>query len=167
MRWRMVLAVRARYDGRKQNPWNDIECGDHYVRAMSAWSLLEAASGYGSDAGAAEMAFAPALSPDDFRAPFFARDGWGTFAQKTVDGVQTCTLQVAWGELSLQTLRLCASGAATSINVHLDGEAIHSTTMQSGNDVRIVPEEKLTLRAGQRLEVTARGTDVMQAASMP
>ena len=85
----IVEAVRARYDGRKQNPWNDIECGDHYVRAMASWSLLEAASGYVYDAGTATIGFAPVIGPEDFRAPFVGHEGWGTVAQTVRDGRQT------------------------------------------------------------------------------
>lgn len=35
----------ARYDGSRRNPYNQIECGDHYVRAMAGWSVLQAMSG--------------------------------------------------------------------------------------------------------------------------
>jgi len=38
----VIQAVRARYDGRERNPFNEVECGDHYVRALSAWSLPKA-----------------------------------------------------------------------------------------------------------------------------
>ena len=38
-------AVWTRHDGRRRNPFNEIECGDHYVRAMSGWSLFEASLG--------------------------------------------------------------------------------------------------------------------------
>nr|BFE56735.1 non-lysosomal glucosylceramidase [Dactylosporangium thailandense] len=38
----IVRGVRARYDGTRRNPFNEIECGDHYVRAMAGWSLLTA-----------------------------------------------------------------------------------------------------------------------------
>jgi len=41
----VIAAARARYDGTKRNPFNEVECGDHYVRALSAWSLLSAWSG--------------------------------------------------------------------------------------------------------------------------
>lgn len=150
---RMLDAVRARYDGRKQSPWNDIECGDHYVRAMSSWSLLEAASGYAYDAGSAEMAFAPQLTPADFRAPFVACDGWGTFSQTVADGVQVCTLHIAWGKLSLQTLRLRVPNAISAIAAHIDNLPLNITTMQANGDIAIVPAERLALQAGQRFEV--------------
>lgn len=42
---RITDAVWARYDGRRRNPFNEIECGDHYVRAMAGWSILEARAG--------------------------------------------------------------------------------------------------------------------------
>lgn len=38
----VVSAVRARYDGRQRNPFNEVECGDHYIRALSAWALPKA-----------------------------------------------------------------------------------------------------------------------------
>jgi len=38
----IVAAARARYDGCERNPFNEVECGDHYIRALSAWSLPKA-----------------------------------------------------------------------------------------------------------------------------
>lgn len=38
----VIDAARARYDGRERNPFNEIECGDHYIRALSSWSLPSA-----------------------------------------------------------------------------------------------------------------------------
>jgi uncharacterized protein (DUF608 family) len=38
----VVSGARDRYDGRERNPFNEVECGDHYIRALSAWSLPKA-----------------------------------------------------------------------------------------------------------------------------
>jgi uncharacterized protein (DUF608 family) len=41
----IVKAVRDRYDGLRRNPWDEVECGHHYARAMSSWGVLLALSG--------------------------------------------------------------------------------------------------------------------------
>lgn len=37
---RMVAAVRRRYDGRRRNPYNEVECGNHYARALASYGLV-------------------------------------------------------------------------------------------------------------------------------
>ena len=39
---KVVSDIRSRYDGRKRNPFDEAECGHHYVRALAAWSVLKA-----------------------------------------------------------------------------------------------------------------------------
>lgn len=36
----IIESIRARYDGRRRNPFDETECGRHYARAMSSWSAL-------------------------------------------------------------------------------------------------------------------------------
>ncbi|RII14747.1 hypothetical protein DSC45_20550 [Streptomyces sp. YIM 130001] len=38
----IVDDVRARYSGRTRNPFNEVECGNHYVRSMASFGLLHA-----------------------------------------------------------------------------------------------------------------------------
>jgi hypothetical protein len=73
----MVRAVRDRYDGRRRNPWNEVECGSHYARALSSWSLVTALSGFTFSAPERRLGFAPRVSPRDFRCFFTTGDGWG------------------------------------------------------------------------------------------
>lgn len=37
---RIVQSVRERHDGTRRNPYNEVECGSHYARALSAYGLL-------------------------------------------------------------------------------------------------------------------------------
>ena len=41
-----VANIRARYDGERRNPWDEAECGSHYARAMAAWTVVLALSGF-------------------------------------------------------------------------------------------------------------------------
>jgi uncharacterized protein (DUF608 family) len=147
---KLIDAVRARHDGTRGNPWNDIECGDHYVRAMASWPLLEAASGFTWEAARAEIGIAPVFDPESYRAPFVARDGYGTLAQTITSGEQTVTLDVRHGTLTLERLRIRSSGAPGEVNVTVDGESRAATLSTDGNDVVITFPEPLAIGTGQR-----------------
>jgi non-lysosomal glucosylceramidase len=69
----IVRAVRRRYDGTRRNPYNEVECGDHYARAMSGWSLLEAVSGVRWDGARRRVTIGDRVG----RFPFVAGHGWG------------------------------------------------------------------------------------------
>jgi hypothetical protein len=73
----MVRAVRERHDGRRRNPWNEVECGNHYARSLASWGLILALSGADYDACAATLTFAPRLGGDELRTIFTTGTGWG------------------------------------------------------------------------------------------
>ena len=150
---RILEAARARHDGRKENPWNDVECGDHYVRAMAAWSVLEAALGLDYDAAAGSLGFAPNWSPDEIRAPFVTAHGWGTFTQSRAANSQAATLFVAHGQLTLNRLRLAVSGPARSAVVSLDGQTVALRLSETNGAASLEFAEPLTLAAGQTLAI--------------
>ncbi len=41
----VVEATRGRYDGKIRNPFNEVECGDHYIRSLAGWAILDALHG--------------------------------------------------------------------------------------------------------------------------
>jgi uncharacterized protein (DUF608 family) len=43
---KIIRDIRARYDGERRNPFNEAECGNHYARAMAAWSHVLAWTGF-------------------------------------------------------------------------------------------------------------------------
>jgi hypothetical protein len=146
----VVAAARARYDGRRRNPWNEIECGDHYARAMSGWSLLEAAAGFFYSAPAALLRFAPRVGRDDFRAFFVAGDSWGVVSQMIADGCRTVTLSVHGGSVALRCLELSPAVAAPAATIDLDGRPVAGT--MAGGAVTFA--DQIDLRAGSVLSVT-------------
>ena len=70
----LLQSLRDRHDGTRRNPYNEVECGDHYARAMAGWSVVEASTGFRYDAVARRMSLH--RTPQTF--PFLAGSGWGT-----------------------------------------------------------------------------------------
>lgn len=73
----LVTAVRARYDGYKRNPWNEVECGNHYARSLASWAVFLAFTGQKSDAARGSLSFEPAL-PGEHHSFFYSTGTeWG------------------------------------------------------------------------------------------
>ena len=112
----VAKAVRDRYDGLKRNPWDEIECGHHYARAMSSWGLVLALSGYSYSGPDMTLAFAPKIFPDDFRTFWSTGTAWGGYSQKTATGKgQRAEVEVAQGELSLKEFRFDRPASLSAI----------------------------------------------------
>ena len=94
----LVEAVRNRHDGIKHSPWNEVECGNHYVRAMASWGLLPAASGYKYDLTKNEVSFAPKYSSENFSAFFSTGKNWGIYKQQMVDGELKKEIEILYGD---------------------------------------------------------------------
>lgn len=95
-------AVWARHDGRRRNPFNEVECGDHYVRAMAGWGLFEAALGLSWNHldGALRVG-------GDGRYPVLTGDGWG---EVEVAGDRV-TVTCHRGRLAVRRVTRAADGA--------------------------------------------------------
>jgi len=76
----LVRAVRARHDGYRRSPWNEIECGNHYARSMASWALVVAMGGVDYDAPSRSLSFAPRNANPVFRSFFSTGSAWGEIA---------------------------------------------------------------------------------------
>ncbi len=149
----IVAALRQRYDGRRRNPYNEIECGDHYARAMAGWSVLEALSGFRFDATSGALRFAPVdRSADTYRAPFILGTGWGTFAQTSQGVGMRAEISCTYGELRLSSLTLGAIDRG-EVRAKRGESAVAANTTLGEDGVRIEFAAPLVLRAGDRLVV--------------
>ncbi len=100
----VVKAVRDRYDGVRRNPWNEVECGHHYARAMSSWGVLLALGGYSYSAPRQAMGFDPRVDAEDFRTFWTTGSGWGTYRQIVEEPGLTVRLRFLSGEQPLREL---------------------------------------------------------------
>jgi uncharacterized protein (DUF608 family) len=109
----IVKAVQARHDGTRRNPWNEVECGNHYARSMSSWAVLLALSGAHSDLSQHTMRFAPVLEAsteaDTFRTFWSNGRGWGTYTQRrdAKTGAWVPEVQVLGGDLTGVRVSAC------------------------------------------------------------
>ena len=97
----VVRAVRDRYDGKKRNPFNEIECGSHYARSLASFALLPVFSGFTYDLPNGHIGFAPVL-PGDFRCFWAVGSGWGNFCRRE----RTCRVTLEAGTLTLASIGL-------------------------------------------------------------
>jgi len=77
----IVRACRHRYDGIVRNPFDEIEAGHWYARAMSSYALLQAFSGARFDAVEKTLYLRPAIK-GDFRCFLSTATGFGTVGVK-------------------------------------------------------------------------------------
>jgi uncharacterized protein (DUF608 family) len=98
----VVRAVRGRHDGVRRNPWDEFECGHHYARALSSWSLLLALSGMQYSAPAGRLRFTPRVAASAFRSLFAVGTAWGVVEI----GAGGTTLTVEAGRLLLRRLEI-------------------------------------------------------------
>jgi hypothetical protein len=99
-------ALHDRYHGSRRNPWNEVECGDHYARSMASYGVFIAACGFEYHGPKGHIGFAPRLTPGNFKAPFTAAEGWGCFEQKCRESEVSCQITVKFGKLKVKTVAL-------------------------------------------------------------
>lgn len=98
-----ITSIRDRFDGYKRNPYDEIECGHHYARAMASWSSILALSGFQYSGVKKSISFTANLGT------YFWSNGyaWGTC--KVED--KKATLNVISGQLPVSSFELKGLGS--------------------------------------------------------
>lgn len=149
-------AVHDRYDASRRNPYNEIECSDHYARAMASYGVFIAATGFYCNAGQELLRFEPKIASKDFAGPFIGAGAWGHFSQELATTGLSAALDVRFGSMRLTRLELKAPVAkATTTSVTLGGKPIAHRVEQKDGRLTIVLAQSLALTPGQILEVKA------------
>ncbi len=151
----IIRGVHERYVPEKHNPWNEVECGDHYARAMASWGCLVAIQDYDYDGPAGKLGFAPKLTPENSRTFFTAAEGWGTISQKRSPDKQINRVSVKYGHLSVQGLRFEAPKQqyVSRLTVQLGDQTIPAIFRQAGVHLTIDLERKYRIDADQVFRV--------------
>ncbi|HKG08466.1 MAG TPA: GH116 family glycosyl hydrolase, partial [Pedobacter sp.] len=88
----LTRVIHDRHHAAKRNPFNEIECSDHYARAMASYGTFITACGFEYHGPKGHIAFAPKWNKENFKAPFTSAEGWGTYSQQKSGLKQTHTL---------------------------------------------------------------------------
>ena len=149
--------VHERYQPSKQNPWNEVECGDHYARAMASHGVFLGLCGFECHGPHGHIGFAPRLQPDNFRAAFTAAEGWGTIWQRITPKTQKAGIEMKWGRLRLRSfsLEVPENAEPQSVVVHIDGKKVQCSLKRDGRRVTVHFARDEILKAGQSLECVA------------
>jgi hypothetical protein len=153
----VTRAIHDRYNAALRNPYNEIECSDHYSRAMASFGVFQAACGFNCHGPRGHLEFAPRLSPEKFRAPFTSAEGWGSFEQTVADGRHACRIEWKFGTLRLRTLGLAALPSNTlHVVARVDGRPETGTVEIDEGRVAIRFAREILLKPGETLELELR-----------
>ncbi|HPB16361.1 MAG TPA: GH116 family glycosyl-hydrolase [Clostridia bacterium] len=151
----IVKSVRDRYDGRKRNPWNEVECGSNYARSMAAYALVPILSGMTFDMTTYTLGFDPKTSKEasasrevmtslgTFKSIFSLDCAWGmvSFSNGCME------YDIYAGQLTIQNMPL-PKDMAKSLKVFIDGEEIKSFSVSSN---KVVLEKPLVVNKRLRI----------------
>jgi uncharacterized protein (DUF608 family) len=146
-------AVHDRYHASRRNPWNEIECGDHYARSMASYGVYLAAGGFENHGPKQHIGFAPKLTPENFKCAFTSAEGWGSLSQKVEGGKRKAEISVRWGKLKLKTVALESESAHSATILH-QGKPVEVKLKRDGKRVLLTLKHSLEISAGEKIEIT-------------
>ncbi len=147
--------VHHRYHPSKRNPFNEVECGDHYARAMASWGVYTPLAGYEYHGPKGHIGFAPRITPENFSAAFTAAEGWGTFAQKRDEKLQSEKITIRWGMLKVESLAFAIPEDfdLAGVTVTLDKTVVKSSHTLKDGRIEIKLAKRQLVNEDQTLEV--------------
>ncbi|MEI8288190.1 MAG: GH116 family glycosyl-hydrolase [Verrucomicrobiota bacterium] len=148
----LTRAVHDRYHASRRNPWNEVECGDHYARSMASYGVYLAACGFEYDGPKAHIGFAPKLTPENFKCAFTSAEGWGSYSQKMESGKWKAEIAVRWGKLKIKTIAL--ESAAAAYRVSFGGNKVPVTFTRTEKRVLMTLSQPVEIIAGQILTIS-------------
>jgi hypothetical protein len=148
-------AIHDRYNAALRNPYNEIECSDHYARSMASYGSFIAASGFEYHGPKGHIGFRPRLSPQDFRSAFTSAEGWGHFAQTRKKNQLKAELEVRWGSLKLKTIALEVEKdhRPNGVSAQVGSEEVAVNLALDDQRVTLTMDTTLTIEKGEKLEL--------------
>ena len=149
----IVKAVHDRYSPEKHNPWNEIECGDHYARALASWGILVAIEDFFYNGPEKYLRFAPKINQNNFNGFFSAAEAWGNLEQQKSPDSQTNIISLKYGKMQLKSFAVKVPFMPSSVTLTLENKQLpYTQTYDDGlltvnfNEVVVAKDQKLKLQ---------------------
>jgi uncharacterized protein (DUF608 family) len=150
----IVRAVRERHDGVRRNPWDEAECGHHYVRSMASWHAVWLLLGFHYHAGEGRVRLHPRLETDPARGFWCLPTGWGTSLYSLGEDSALVRIGVERGALELRTLEVWVDGRGfNDARLRIGVREIEGTVDPQGGFARVEPASPVTLGESETLDV--------------
>ena len=151
----VARAIHDRYNAVLRNPYNEIECSDHYARAMASYGAFIAACGYEYHGPKGYLAFAPRINPQNFKAAFTTAQGWGCFSQKIYRQNQIHQIELKYGTLKINELKfeLVEGVRPARVTAKLNDQDIRFRYQLDERKLRILFEKPIILVKGDNLSI--------------
>ena len=154
----VVESARLRHDGERRNPWNEPECGHHYARAMSAWALIVALSGFHYSGVDRKLTLTPRVRAQNFRCFWSVPSGWGKFSQTMSAPSHAVEVETLEGSMAVASLALGGNGKAArkKVSARLGKEPLAATLREEGKLRLVAFDREVRIVPGQSLSVSLR-----------
>ena len=149
----LIKAIHDRYDPAKRNPYNEVEYGNHYTRAMASYGAFIAASGFQYHGPKGWIGFDPKIQPESFRSVFITAEGWGTYSQAVTSSSQSCHFALKYGTVKLNAFKWKHYDRHSNCRVLLNGEEVDVRIKTDGTDVTIEFGETILLSRGDQMQI--------------
>jgi uncharacterized protein (DUF608 family) len=153
----IVKAIGERYDGVRRNPWNQIEWGNHYSRALASYSVLLALSGFRYSAVTKTATFRARLHEENFASFFAAGTAWGLYSQQRRPAALSAKLECRHGQFPLRHLALPGDAKVAAPRATLilpDGKTVSCDTANDDDGVKVTFPEDVTIAEGKSVTIT-------------
>lgn len=148
----ITRAVHERYSAEKRNPYNEIECSDHYARSMASYGVFIAACGFKYHGPKGQIGFAPKVQPHNFKSAFTTAEGWGSYQQIIDEAGLTASLTLAYGQLKLNEVSLSLAVGVKAEKALCQGKEVNfcqneqEVTLALSSEMILTQEETLALQ---------------------
>ncbi|WP_295719014.1 GH116 family glycosyl-hydrolase [Mucilaginibacter sp.] len=152
----LTRAIHDRYHAFKRNPFNEIECSDHYGRAMASYGTFITACGFEYHGPKGFIRFAPKWDKENFKSPFTAAQSWGTYSQTKTGGKQEHLFEVKYGSLQLQKISLekMDEQKVNHILVMMNGQKVSADFIQTGTTILVTLPQAANIKTNELLMIS-------------